>query len=482
MSEQRSRNFAGPRVSPALFLWVIGPGLIVMLADTDAGSIITAAQSGASWGYRLLPLELLLIPVLYLVMELTVRLGATTGKGHAEGIRERFGPRWAAISVGTLLISVTGALISEFAGIAAVGRFVGLPPALTVPAAAAFLLAVVCGSGYRRVELIALALGCFELVFLVAAVLAHPKFGTVASSLWSHQPVGQRSYLTLVAANVGAVIMPWMIFYQQGAVVDKGLSERHIRIARIDTALGAVLTQLIMAAILILTAATLFGHGQSSLSSVGEIANALSPYLGTFVSRLTLALGISGAGLLAAIVVSLAASWAVAEAFGAKRSLNDKPKSAPLFYGIYAGCVAVGAGAVLASSSFVRVAIDVEVLNALLLPVVIGFLVALALTTLPRPYRLLTGERVALGVIVVVVSVIGLGWAGLTFLPGSSASVRRDPPVLTSRAHAASLAPQLAAPSLGASRIWVAQRRELSRAVGAAQLFVTAASSGRIGQ
>ena len=443
-------------------MWIIGPGLIVMLADTDAGSIITAAQSGASWGYRLLPLELLLIPVLYLVMELTVRLGATTGKGHAEAIRERFGPRWAAFSVGTLLVSVTGALISEFAGIAAVGRFVGLPPLLTVPAAALFLLLVVYGSSYRRVELIALALGSFELVFLVAAILAHPKFGTVASSLWSHQPVGKRSYVTLVAANIGAVVMPWMIFYQQGAVVDKGLSPRHIRVARIDTAVGAVLTQMIMGAILILTAATLYGHGQSSLSSVGEISRALSPYLGQFTSRVTLALGIAGAGLLAAIVVSLAASWAVAEAFGARRSLNDDPHSAPLFYGIYTGCVAVGAGAVLASGSFVRVAVDVEVLNALLLPIVVGFLVALAVKTLPRPYRLLTGERVALGAIVVAVSVIGIGWAGLTFLPDSSAPVRRDPPVISVPQHSASLAKR--PPAVSAShRVWVADHGRVSR-------------------
>ncbi|MGO9751417.1 MAG: NRAMP family divalent metal transporter [Solirubrobacteraceae bacterium] len=433
-----------------------------MLADTDAGSIITAAQSGASWGYRLLPLELLLIPVLYLVMELTVRLGATTGKGHAEAIRERFGPRWAAFSVGALLVSVTGALISEFAGIAAVGRFVGLAPALTVSGAAAFLLLVVYGSSYRRVELIALALGSFELVFLVAAILAHPRFGTVASSLWSHQPVGQRGYLTLMAANVGAVIMPWMIFYQQGAVVDKGLRERHIRIARIDTAVGAVLTQLIMAAILILTAATLFGHGQSSLSSVGEISNALSPYLGTVTSRVTLALGISGAGLLAAIVVSLAASWAVAEAFGARHSLNDNPHSAPLFYGIYTGCVAVGAGAVLASSSFVRVAVDVEVLNALLLPVVIGFLVALAVTTLPRPYRLLTSERVALGAVVVAVSVIGLGWAGLTFLPGSSATPPRDPPVVIGHQRSVGLAKGSLDPGLSLAT-WVADHARVGR-------------------
>jgi Mn2+/Fe2+ NRAMP family transporter len=127
MSERGSRISAGRRSALLRALAVIGPGLIVMLAETDAGSLITAAQSGASWGYRLLPVELLLIPVLYLIMELTVRLGATTGKGHAEAIRARFGPRWAAVSVGTLLISSTGALITEFAGIAAAGRFVGLP-------------------------------------------------------------------------------------------------------------------------------------------------------------------------------------------------------------------------------------------------------------------------------------------------------------------------------------------------------------------
>ncbi len=405
------------RFGLAQSLWVIGPGLMVMLADTDAGSIVTAAQSGASWGYRLLPLELLLIPVLYVVMELTVRLGATTGKGHAQAIRERFGPRWAALSVGTLLISATGALITEFAGIAAVGGFVGLAPSITVPLAAAFLLAVVVSGSYRRVELIGLALGSFEVAFLVAALLAHPRIGSVATSPWSHQPLGNRSYLTLVAANLGAVVMPWMIFYQQGAVVDKGLRERQIRLARIDTGVGAVLTQVVMAAVLIVTATTLAGHHRSSLTSIGEIAAALSPYLGASASHLTLALGIAGAALLAGLVVSLAASWAVAEACGSRRSLNDDPRRAPFFYGIYTVCVIVGAAMVLASHSLVRVAVDVEILNALLLPIVVGFLVALAWTTLPRPHHLRTGERVAAALVVGLVATVGLGWVVLTLIP-----------------------------------------------------------------
>jgi len=287
---------------------------------------------------------------------------------------------------------------------------------VTVPAAAIFLVTIVVTGGYRQVELIGLALGCFELAFLVAGVLARPRLSAITAGPWSHQPLGDRSYLALVAANVGAVIMPWMIFYQQGAVVDKGLRPGQIRIARLDTAVGAVLTQAIMAAALIVTAATLFRHGSRSLGSVGGIATALSPHLGTFASRLTLGLGITGASLLASIVVSLAASRAVAEALGARRSLNDQPRHAPLFYGIYAACVVVGAGTVLASHSFVSVAIAVEIVNALLLPIVVGFLVALAWTTLPRSHRLRVRERLVLAVIVIVIVVaaIGMVWAVLS--------------------------------------------------------------------
>jgi len=181
-----------------------------------------------------------------------------------------------------------------------------------------------------------------------------------------------------------------------------------------------------MAAILVVTAATLASHRAAPLTSVGEISTALSPYLGAFASRVTFALGIGGAALLAAIVVSLAVSWAVAEAFGTRRSLNDTPRSASLFYGIYTACVTVGAAIVLASHSLVRVAVDVEILNALLLPLVIGFLVALAWTTLPHPHRLRAGERLAVAAVAATVIVIGLGWTALTILPSSGTPSRPD--------------------------------------------------------
>ncbi len=396
---------------PTLLL-VLGPGLMVMLADTDAGSIVTAAQSGARWGYRLLPLQLLLIPVLYLVMELTVRLGVITGKGHAELIRETFGNRWALVSVGTLIISAIGALVTEFAGVAGLGRLFGLPATTTVVPAAAALIALVVTGGYRRVEIVGITLGLCELAFVAAAVLAHPDANAMASQLHSTAPLAKPGFTALIAANVGAVVMPWMIFYQQGAVVEKGLRRRDLRIARVDTGVGAVVTQIVMAAVLVAAAATLHG-GSRSLTSVADLSAALAPALGRETARYVLLFGVGGAALVASIVVALALAWAVAEAFGKPRSLNDSVRRAPLFYGLFTAAVAAGAALVLTSHSLVNLSIDVEVLNALLLPVVLGFLIALALRVLPGGDRLSRRRRAALLAVIGLVTALGLVWLAL---------------------------------------------------------------------
>lgn len=165
-------------------------------------------------GFRPAALEVGLIPVLYLVMELTVRLGIAIGKGHAQLVKECFGNKWAAISVVTLLVSTTGALVTELVGLAGVGSMVGISPEVTVPAAACLLAAVVLPGSYRRVERIGIMLGLFGLAFLVAAIRAHPTIQSLASSFTSVGSVGHPGYLPIVAANVGAVVMPWMVFYQ----------------------------------------------------------------------------------------------------------------------------------------------------------------------------------------------------------------------------------------------------------------------------
>jgi Mn2+/Fe2+ NRAMP family transporter len=402
-----------------MFLAAVGPGLMVMLADTDAGSVVTAAQSGASWGYSLLPLEVGLIPVLYLVMELTVRLGIATGKGHAELVKDCFGQKWAVLSVALLLLSTTGALVTELAGLAGVGLMEGIPPRVTVPAAAIFLALVVMSGSYRRVERIGLALGLFELAFLFAALRAHPSVHAAAASFLSLGPLGRGGYLPLVAANVGAVIMPWMIFYQQAAVVDKGLRRENLRAGRVDTAVGAVITQVVMIAVLVVTAATLNshslggagGHGVrtgGTLTSVQAISAALVPYLGTAAGKLAFGLGMAGAALVAAIVVSLAAAWGFAELTGARRSLNCRATQAPLFYGVYVASLALAAGITLVCGSPVSLSVAIEVGNALLLPVVLGFLLALAHKALPAPYRLHKVQSTVTFAVVVAVLALNL--------------------------------------------------------------------------
>jgi len=387
---------------------------MVMLADTDAGSIVTAGQSGAVWGYRLLLLQVLLVPVLYLVMELTVRLGIVTGKGHAQLIREQFGRGWAVVSVGTLVVAAVGALVTEFAGIAGVAALFGIPAAAAVLPAAAFLVWLVLAGTYRRVELVGIALGLFELAFVAAAVLSHPHLPDLARGFSPSQPLGQPGYLALVAANIGAVVMPWMVFYQQGAVLDKGLGPRDLRAARINTAIGAVATQVVMASVLVATAVGLHGR-TGSLRSVGDLAVALTPVIGSSAARIVLTAGILGASLVAAIVVSLALAWAVTEACAMPRSLDDPPRRAPVFYAIYVAAVVGGAALVLTSGSLVRLAVHVEILNALLLPLVLGFLVLLAFRVLPRPYAPGLRERLALAGTAAAVIAIGLLSVGLSF-------------------------------------------------------------------
>lgn len=391
------------------FLAIAGPGVTVMLADTDAGSVITAAQSGARWGYKLLLLQIILVPILYIVQELTVRLGATTGKGHGELIRAHFGTGWAFVSVSTLFVAAVGALITEFSGIAGAGLLFGVAPWKSVGLAVAFLLVVIFTGSYRRVELAAIAVGLFELAFIPAALLSRPDAGAIVQGLAGAQPLGDPDYLSLVAANVGAVIMPWMIFYQQAAVVEKGLRPEHLRMARWDTLVGSVATQIIMGAVLVTTAATI-GKTEpgAPLHTVQEIANALRPMTGELGGKILFSVGVTGAALIAAIVVSLAAAWAFGELFGFPSSLNLTPRKAPLFYGVYTAGILGAAGLVLSGLPLVKLAISVEVMNALLLPLVLGFLIALAFRVLPEGYRLSRVEKVAVIVISGLVMLLGV--------------------------------------------------------------------------
>lgn len=403
---------ASPSSGLGRYAAVFGPGLVVMLADTDVGSIITAAQSGAQWGYRLLLIQVALMPILFMVQELTVRLGLHTGRGHGELIRDTFGPVWAWISVAGLAVAVFGALITELAGVAGVGELYGIPRTVSLLLATAALLAVVLTGSYRRVERIAIALGLFELAFFVVAWLARPSLAEMAQGA-VNIPWANKDYLYLAAANIGAVIMPWMVFYQQSAVADKGLRSEHLRIARWDTAIGAVVTQLVMAAVLVATAATI-GHSTApgadapTLSTVGELSEALTPFLGVGAGRLVFSAGVLGAGMVASIVATLALAWGVGEVTGYRRSLNLPPRQAQAFYGLYA--VAVTGCAVLVGvwPNLVSLNVGVQVMNALLLPMVLGFLVALSIRALPPAVRLRGAYKITVIVVIGLTTMLGV--------------------------------------------------------------------------
>lgn len=395
-----------------LALITVGPGLVVMLADTDAGSAIVAAQSGAQWGYRLLLLQVLLIPILCVVQELTVRLGLVTRKGHGELIAERFGKGWAWLSVSTLLVSCVGAMLTEFSGIAGVGQLFGISPWVSISLTILFLVAVVASGTYRQVEMVALSIGLFELAFVAVAFVSHPSGAAMLQGM-TQMPLANRQYLFLLASNVGAVIMPWMVFYQQSAVVDKGLDISHLKPARLDTIAGAFVTQAIMAAILILAATTIGTKNPNTpLDTVQQIADALIPFLGSVWGKVIFALGMLGAAWVATIVVSLTAAWGLGEVTGYKRSLANHPFEAPWFYGVYVVSLLIGAGIVLSGINLVKLAVGVNVMNAMLLPIVLGFLYLLARKALPESWRLKGWYAWLVGLVVLFSAGLGV-YAGI---------------------------------------------------------------------
>jgi Mn2+/Fe2+ NRAMP family transporter len=388
-------------------LAVFGPGIVVMLADTDAGSIITAAQSGAQWGYRLLLLQLVLVPILFMVQELTVRLGTVTRKGHAELIRDHFGRVWAWVSVGTLILACVGALLSELSGLAGVGLLYGVPAWLTMMIVVGGLTAMAYTGSYLSVERIAIAIGAFELVFLVVVWQAKPDLAELTAGAFSipwHEP----KYLYLVAANIGAVIMPWMVFYQQSAVVEKKLTTADLAAARWDTAVGALVTQVIMACVLVATAATLGSTGKNAaLDTVQQIAQAIIPFLGEGTGRLLFGLGMTGSALVATIVVTLTAARTLGEVLGVKHSLEHAPREAPWFYGFYTVSLAAAGLLVASGANLISLSVGVQVMNALLLPIVLGFLYLLA-RRLPLPYRLRGSYAVIVAVVILITVVFGV--------------------------------------------------------------------------
>jgi Mn2+/Fe2+ NRAMP family transporter len=400
------------RLSWRNLAFAVGPGMVAMLADTDAGSVITLAQSGAQWGYRLLLPNLLLIPFMFMAQELALRLGLGTRQGAAELVLRHFGRFPAVVLLLALTLSCFGALVSEMSGLAGVAQACGVPVPAAMACVVAGLIVIVVTGSYHSVERIALILGSAELAFLFMAWRASPGFAPIVRQA-AQLPLHDRSYLYLLAANLGTSIIPWALLYQQSASVDKGLGPQHITSARIETFAGVVLCQTISCALLIAAGST-FARGVA-LQSVTEIETAFTATLGVSIGRAVFVLGVSGGALVATIVVCLTLAWTLGEVLGVKHSLEHHPRQAPWFYGSMS--VMLGAAGVLVALriDLVDLTIAAGVLNALLLPLVLAFLYRLARVALPGQLRLQGsyGVIVGVGYLIIAVTCLYAGIAGL---------------------------------------------------------------------
>ena len=359
----------------AIFLTVTGPGVIVMVADNDAGGITTYAATGAKYGYGLLWFLVILGPVAYVIQEMTVRLGAVTKRGHAEAIFDAFGPFWGWFSLGDLILTDWLTLITEFIGMTAALAIFHVPPLLTVIVVTVIMLLMVLQGRYWTWEKIAFFFCVLNLVYIPGAILVHPSVSDIVrTGVVPNFPGGfTNDMFFFLMANIGTTIAPWMIFFQQSSVVDKSLKERDIPWGRLDTAIGALATVAVAVFIIITTGSVLKGSDVQDAAQASVALMAVHRWIGTF-----LAIGLFDAGFLGAICISLASSWAFGEVFGWAHSLNNKIREAPWFYGSYLLLVgSAGAVVLIPGAPLVLITLFVQVIATTLLPAAMVFLIIL---------------------------------------------------------------------------------------------------------
>jgi Mn2+/Fe2+ NRAMP family transporter len=385
---------------------VAGPGLIVMAADNDAGTMTVFGQAGHGYGTRLLWVLVLLAPALFVVQEMAARLGAVTGAGHARLILERFGRLWCAFSLGDLIVLNFALLVTEFIGVTVSLGYFGVSRYVAVPLAAAGLIAVTAGGSFRRWERAMYVLVAADLSIIALGVLHHPSATAIGTGLIPRLG-GHRDSpaLLLLIALIGTTISPWQIFFQQSNVIDKRITPRWLRYARIDTALGTVAFVAAAGAIMIGCAGMLGSGGPDPghLIDAGAIAHLLALRAGRFAGGL-FAIALLNASLLGAGAVSLSSSYSASEVLGVKHSLHRRFRDARVFHGCFAAFVVAAAATVLIPGTPLgAITTLVQALAGILLPVALVLLLMLCNDrelvgplTNPRWLNLIAGAAVTL--------------------------------------------------------------------------------------
>ncbi len=358
------------------FLAVMGPGLIAGIAGNDAGGITTYSILGAKTGLSLLWLFPITIVILAVVQEMAARLGVVTGQGLSDLIRDRFGVRWTVFAMVVLLVANVANTVAEFSGAAAALEIFGIPRWLTVPVVAAVIWALVIYASYKTIERVFLSVSLVFLAYVVSAFQSHPDWSAVARGLVTPTLALDPVTLLLVVAVVGTTITPYMQFYLQSAVAEKGIDEEELVLERADAIGGAIWTNVIAVFIVIATATTIHAAGVT-INSAADAAKAFEPVAGQLATAL-FAVGLFGASVLAATIMPISTAYVICEAFGWESGVDKRFGDAPSFFFIYTFVLVLGAAVVLIPGLDLLPAIVAsQNLQGLLLPIVLVFMVVL---------------------------------------------------------------------------------------------------------
>jgi len=368
------------RVRIFLFLAVLGPGFITANVDNDAGGILTYSQAGAQFGYTLLWTMVPITLALIVVQEMCARMGVVTGKGLSDLIREEFGLRITFFMMILLVIVNYGNVVAEFSGIAGSMQLFHISKYISVPACAAIVWFLVVKGDYKSVEKIFLIASAFYIAYIITGVVSRPDWHLALLETVKLPPRDvwrDKSYVYMTVGVIGTTITPWMQFYLQSSIVDKGITVKDYKASRLDVIVGSIFSDIVAWFIIEACAATLYVHGMRNIGVVADAAGAMKPLAGDFAFIL-FAAGLFNASLFAASILPLSTAYTVCEGMGFESGVDKSFKEAPFFYWLYTALIVLGAGVVLIPNfPLVKVAILSQVLNGVLLPVIMIFMLKL---------------------------------------------------------------------------------------------------------
>lgn len=366
------------KASIILFLAIIGPGIITSNVDNDAGGIATYSTAGANFGYSLLWALIPITIALFVVQEMSARMGVVTGKGLSDLIRENFGVKITFFVMLALIIANFGNTLAEFAGIATASKFFGVTPLIAIPLAAILVWLLVVKGNYKSVEKVFLAASAFYIVYIISALLVpNIDWGAVAINTITPSFQLNSAYLIMLVGIIGTTIAPWMQFYLQASIVEKKIDKKNYRFTRYDIIIGSIMVSLVAFFIMLACSTTIFAHGLSINNDTEFVANAaraLTPIAGDLAGIL-FALGLLNASLFSAAILPLATAYFVCEAFGWDAGVDKKLGEAKQFYGLYTAFIVLGAAVILIPGiPLLPILLISQVANGALLPVILIFI------------------------------------------------------------------------------------------------------------